>query len=96
MGPEALVAMDLLKDPGLTVRDRPGAPSSITAKDMVEWLQARRSLSLENAVAYADRMVKQDVLIAVNPAKTKGPKAFDFSDKQALYKLRPPATNLQR
>lgn len=90
VAPEALVASELLTAPGL-VRDRPGAPSSITALGIVNWLQERRSLTEGDARAYADRMVKLDVLIPVGQGtnnNNKAAKGFDFSDKQALYRVK--------
>jgi hypothetical protein len=88
VAPEALVASELLTAPGL-VRDRPGAPSSITALGVINWLQERRSLTEPDARAYASRMVEQGVLV---PQSGNTKAGFDFSDKQALYRVKPAGT----
>lgn len=83
VAPEAAVAGELMAAPGL-VRDRPGAPSSVTALGVINWLMERRSLSEDAAKAYAQRMVALEVLLPVS-----GAKAFNAADRNSLYRVRP-------
>lgn len=93
VAPESLVALELLKAPEL-VRDRPGAPSSITALGVINYLMERRSLSEEGARAYAERMVAQGILVPV--ASSGGAPRFSASDRASLYRVKGAGQSMQQ
>lgn len=64
VSPESMLASELLAAPGL-VRDRPGAPQSVTALGVVNWLGERRGMAAGAAAAYVERMAALGVLVAV-------------------------------
>lgn len=87
VAPEAAVAGELMSAPGL-VRDRPGAPQSVTALGLLNWLMERRSLNEEAAKAYAQRMVALDILVPVSGTT----KVFNSTDRNSVYRVRPSAS----
>ncbi len=84
VAPEATVAAEMAKSPGL-VRDRPGAKASAAGQAILDWLCSRRSLSDEAARAYAQRMV---ALLLLAPVPGTGTPQGEFSTgKDALYRI---------
>jgi hypothetical protein len=82
VSPESVIASELMKSPGV-VRDRGSGPKSASGIAVIEWLQQAKKLDESAAVACANRMLAQEILVAVD-----GSKQF-LRTKDALYRVQP-------
>ena len=83
VAPEASVASEMLKAPGLVRDHRSDLPRCATGADLAAWLRDRRSLDDTAAVTYAQRMLDLGIL---QPVGGKASPVF-AADRAAFYRI---------